>query len=512
MEEEIEDKNKKGEKLIQTEESRDSGIELGRISENTENTIRENTGKKVSSLQTIFSIWNTMIGSTIISIPYNVYLAGIIPTIIFGLLYGFICYFTCSIVVKLGGKEEEFANVVFNYFSYSLGKNFGKFGRFLQITFNLMINIGATFVYFLIINQNLFPCICLLLGFFGIDLDADDITPYFSRFSLFYCALIICIVIFPLTILKEMRLLVKFNSYGIYFVSILLLFVIYTGISSLIKDTFHFEYKQNIEGDKNRYLLLFGENINRLSGTLSLGLFCHSVILPLLKNNRKPENNQRDLFLGYVCVTFTYIIIGIMGYIGFSGSEFSSTFHDNWFRFFKSDNYFILVLRLLNVIQLSSIFPILFFVVRQQLFSTFCESYINSKIHRVVFSLILFSLCIIVLYFFYDTLGDFISYLGASTALILVYTISPITNMIYYYMRHQTKKEVKLITNKMKSSISSEDQKPIFPGDLGEPVPLKPVKAFFFYLSMMLIVFLGIMTFVLQIVSVNFFKVKIQKN
>ena len=155
---------------------------------------------------------------------------------------------------------------------------------------------------------------------------------------------------------------------------------------------------------------------------------------------------------------------------------------------------------------------ILFFVVRQQLFSTFCESYINSRIYRVIFSLILFSLCFIVLYFFYNTLGDFISYLGASTALILVYTISPVTNMIYYYMRHQTKEEVKLICDKINSSISDENQKPIFPEGFGEPVSLKPVKAFFFYLSMMLIIFLGIMTFVLQIVSVNFFKVKIQKN
>ena len=48
-----------------------------------------------------------MIGSTLLSLPYNVYNAGIIPTIIIGLLYGFIWYFTCYIVVKLGAKEEK---------------------------------------------------------------------------------------------------------------------------------------------------------------------------------------------------------------------------------------------------------------------------------------------------------------------------------------------------------------------------------------------------------------------
>jgi hypothetical protein len=122
-----------------------------------------------------------------------------------------------------------------------------------------------------------------------------------------------------------MHFLAKFNSYGIYFVSVLLIFVIYQGIATLATDKFHFEYKENIEGSKDRNLFLFGENIGILTGTLSLGLFCHSVILNLLKSNKIQENNQRDLFWGYFCVTMTYIIIGIMGYIGFSGSDFLLT-------------------------------------------------------------------------------------------------------------------------------------------------------------------------------------------
>ena len=515
MKDNLDDNNSNEDELIENQPERDSNIELGRLSEGTLDEIEKKKGdhdsKKVNSIHTIFSIWNTMIGSSIISIPYNVYLAGIIPTIIVGLLYGFICYFTCSIVVKLGGKEEEFANVVFNYFNYGFGRKYARFGKILQITFNLMINIGATFVYFLIINQNLYPCLCLFIKLFNDNIDEEDITPYFDKFSLFYCALIVSVIVFPLTILKEMTCLVKFNSYGIYFVSSLLIFVIYNGIRTLIKDTFHFEYKENIEGSQDRYLFLFGQDISTLTGTLSIGLFSHSVILPLLKNNKIQENNQRDLFYGYLCVTLTYIIIGILGYIGFSGSEFSSQFKDNWFRFFKSDNYLILALRILNVIQLISIFPILFFVVRTQLFSTFFKSYLKSTIPIIIFSIILLFFCIIILYFFYDTLGKLIAIIGASTALVLVYTISPVINMIYYYIRHQTIEEVKRISNQRRDDSNSEER-PVFPEILREPVRLKPVKAFFFYLSMFLIIIVGIITFVLQFVKINFFKVTIKNN
>ena len=519
MEDNINSGNVNEEKLVKNENERESDVELGRITGKTLEKIKKleevPDSKKVSSLQTVFSVWNTMIGSSIVSIPYNVYCTGIIPTVVIGLVYGFICYFTCSIVVKLGGNEEEFANVVYNYFNYAFGKRYAKIGRIFQITFNLMINIGATFIYFLIINQNLYPCLCLFLKIFNCDLDEEDLTPSFSKFSLLYCALIVSVLVFPLTILREMGALVKFNSYGIYFVSVLLIFVIFNGFLTISKDHFHFEYIENIKDNKDRNLFLYGDNPGILAGTLSLGLFCHSVILPLLKNNRHPENNQRDLFYGYLCVTLTYIIIGIMGYIGFSGHQFESEFQDNWFRFYKSDNYFILVLRLLNVVQLISIFPILFFVVRTQFFSTFFKKYLKSLFHIIIFSFILLFLCIVVLYICYDTLGKLIGIVGASTALVLVYSIAPVINMIYYYKRHQSKEEVKKrIEQNISEADDQEQQEKIrsFWGNLLEPVRLKPVKAFFFYLSMMLIILVGIITLILQFVEVNFFDIHIKKN
>ena len=496
--------------LLLVEEERDSDVKMGRITDTTYQKIenlkdsQQPIQKKLHSYQTVFSVWNTMIGSSILSIPYNVYCAGIIPTIIIGLLYGYICFLTCSVVVKLGGKEEDFAKIVYNYFYYGFGPKSAKVGKIIQITFNLLMNTGATFIYFLIINQNLFPCICFFLKLFNIDIDGQDLTPHFDKFSLFYCALVVCVIVFPLTILKEMQCITKFNSAGIYFVSALLIFVIYQGIATLATDNFHFEYKENMEGSEDRNLFLFGENIGLLVGTLSIGLFSHSVILPIMNNNRNQENNQRDLFLGYVLVTLTYIIIGIMGYIGFSGSEFSTTFEKNWFMFFKSDNIFILILRILNVIQLISIFPLLFSVVRKQLFSTFFESYSTKTVPIVIFSFILLSLCVLILYLFYDLLAELISFIGAGAALILVYTISPLTNMIDYYIRHQPKKEIeKLKANKNEFLI---------PINFEELKVLNPCKAFIFYMCMIFIISLGIITLLLQIMPVNFFNIKIEKS
>ena len=502
------------ENLIPDDESeQDSIVKLGRISdlnlENIEN-IENNEEppkkdiKKISSFQTVFSVWNSMMGSSIISLPYNVYKAGIIPTVIIGILYGYINYLTCAVVVRLGKKESEFSKVVYNYFYYGFGKKVAKVAKILQITFNLMINTGIIFIFFLIINQNLFPCICLFLRLFSIDINSEDLSPHLNKFSLFYCVLIFSIIIFPLTIVKEMHFLSKLNSYGIYFISASLIFMIYTGISSLVNNNLHFEYKENIEGSKDRNLFLFGQHPGLMAGTFSLGYFCHSFILPLMKNNRNQENNQRDLFIGYICVTITYITVGIMGYIGFSGSEFSPDFKDNWYRFFKSDNYFILVLRIFNVIQLTLLFPMCFHIVRTELMEKFFKSYIDSFRVILIFSMSLLGLCAIILYLCYDILGILIGYVGAITSLVLVYTIPPLINMINYYIRHQPKKEIE----KLKENKEELD----LPINTEEIVPLKPSKAFIFYYCMLLIILLGFITLFLQIKPVNFFGIKIEKN
>lgn len=109
---------------------------------------KDKDGSHVSSFVTILSIWNTMIGSSSVAIPYCVSRAGIIPTIVLCVIFMFVCFYTCRVVVKTGGKDSDYANTVYRYF----GKSIGPIGRIMQIVFNLSINIGGSFIYFVIIK------------------------------------------------------------------------------------------------------------------------------------------------------------------------------------------------------------------------------------------------------------------------------------------------------------------------------------------------------------------------
>jgi amino acid permease len=163
---------------------------------------------------------------------------------------------------------------------------------------------------------------------FGLNVEQDKMLDIdFNRFSIVYCSIIVCALMFPLIVKKEINFLLKINSLGVYCVILIIIFIIYNFIKSLLNTSFDFEYIENSKDSPVRHLHLFGPDISKLAGMLSLGYFSHSIILPILKNNEKQENNKRDLFFGYLLVCFTYSFIGITGYIGFSGSDFEPQFN-----------------------------------------------------------------------------------------------------------------------------------------------------------------------------------------
>jgi hypothetical protein len=130
--------------------------------------------------------------------------------------------------------------------------------------------------------------------------------------------------------MKQVNLLIKLASYGIYFVAVNFGFVIITSIMTMSNTSFDFELQKNISNNPEdvRHLYLFGENPSNLMGLLMGSYFSHSFILPILRNNANPENNKRDLFFGYLLVFLTYVIIGVLGYIGFSGYKFNPVYQN----------------------------------------------------------------------------------------------------------------------------------------------------------------------------------------
>jgi hypothetical protein len=50
--------------------------------------------------------------------------------------------------------------------------------------------------------------------------------------------------------------------------------------------------------------------------------------LPVLRQSKNPEKNNRDLFIGYFLVYISYSVVGTFGYIGFIGTNYASFFEN----------------------------------------------------------------------------------------------------------------------------------------------------------------------------------------
>ena len=71
-------------------------------------------------------------------------------------------------------------------------------------------------------------------------------------------------------------------------------------------------------------LSLFGSHAHSLVGILCGGFYLHNISLPIIRNAQNPENNLRDVFLGFLLVFISYVACGTLGYIGFSNEEIFS--------------------------------------------------------------------------------------------------------------------------------------------------------------------------------------------
>ena len=57
-------------------------------------------------------------------------------------------------------------------------------------------------------------------------------------------------------------------------------------------------------------------------GILCTGFFIHQCSLPLVQKAAEPAKTKRNVFLGYLAVYCTYLIVGVCGCIAFKGIKF----------------------------------------------------------------------------------------------------------------------------------------------------------------------------------------------
>ena len=151
------------------------------------------------------------------------------------------------------------------------------------------------------------------------------------------------------------------------------------------------------------------------------------------------------------------------------------------------------------VFHLITAFPILSLIVRIQTLTFFFGSEYPGRKHVIICVLIQLFLCLIIFYFFYDSLAQLLSVFGACASFILVYAFPPSVKMIDYYL---VKKGINLNGESSDLNNDSEDNK--------KSVKFR-FKDILFFIGHFFFILIGIANVVFQFVPINFFNITLRE-
>ncbi|XP_005998499.1 neutral amino acid transporter 9 [Latimeria chalumnae] len=421
-----------------------------------------------SSIITIFTIWNTMMGTSILSMPWGIKQAGFTFGILITFLMGLLTLYCCYRVVKsrqaiplIDTSNWEFPDVCKYYF--------GPFGHWSSLAFSMVSLIGAMVVYWVLMSNFLFNTGKFIHNHIY-DLNVTDHFPATNGSEKVICPyppnhqrnsslnlqtsspnevetlefnkwwsktktvpLYLVLILLPLLNFKSASFFARFNVLGT--ASVLYLVVLVTWKAA------HLGFHLECHWFTSTYYFVpeFRVFFPQLTGTLTLAFFIHNCIITLLKNNKNQENNVRDLSIAYLLVGLTYLYVGVLIFATFPSPPLpKDCIEPNFLDNFPSTDILVFVARMFLLFQMTTVYPMLGYLVRVQLLGQLFGNTYPSIFHVLLLNIMLVGVGITMARF-YPNIGGIIRYSGATCGLAFVFVYPSLTHMISLHQTGQLK-------------------------------------------------------------------------
>jgi len=180
----------------------------------------------------------------------------------------------------------------------------------------------------------------------------------------------VLVVVLPLANLPSIRLLAKLNTIGVFCFMIILGFA-YTSAIVAGVDLKAFESKR----------MFNPPSAGIVFGIFSLSFFIHNAVMTIMRGAAKPSNNKRDLGLAFLLTWFCYASMGISANIcpphlaGHQDAGLEALAHakNGMFDLPQPPAMapVLILARIAVLMQSLTVYPVLLFIVRSQLFTAF---------------------------------------------------------------------------------------------------------------------------------------------
>ncbi|NXW08136.1 S38A9 protein, partial [Fregetta grallaria] len=421
---------------------------------------------KNSSIVTIFMIWNTMMGTSILSIPWGIKQAGFTSGIILILLMGILTLYCCYRVVKsrkmiplIDTSNWEFPDVCKYYF--------GSFGQWSSLLFSMVSLVGAMVVYWVLMSNFLFNTGKFIYNFVH-DINVTDIVPgtngsnkvicpsaasghppqnrsvVFSSgnntgFELFEewwnksqtVPFYLIAVLLPLLNLKSPSFFAKFNVLG----TVSVVYLVFLVTLKAARLGIHLEYNWFTEND----FFVPGVSTSIISHGVA-GIFSYvftstrCFLISVISGESNGDSTVRDLSIAYFLVGLTYLYVGVIIFASFPSPPLSKEcIEQNFLDNFPSDDIMSFVARIFLLFQMMTVYPLLGYLARVQLLRQFFGNAYPSVFHVFVLNIAIVGAGVAMARF-YPNIGGIIRYSGATCGLAFVFVYP---SLIYVISLHR---------------------------------------------------------------------------
>ncbi|KAL3206934.1 hypothetical protein MRX96_039767 [Rhipicephalus microplus] len=355
-----------------------------------------------------FAIWNTMMGTSLLSMPWAMSQAGFAGGIMLILAIGLLCLYTAYRILSspsltgLKGEPLEFSDVCRHF-------------------------LGDVFVY------------DHIAGIIGPDDQSASLLcaksfsdPYEFDVSLFSNAtnttndkildvleskytmpIVLVFLMFPVINLKSPSFFFKFTSLGTISVFYLLIYIFIKSANWGVN--INFVDKTNLF-----YTPLFKTTFPALTGVLCLSFFIHNCIISMMRNQKRPENNKRDLSIAFGLVITTYLLVGIPFYITFPMAK--SCIEDNLLNNFANHDVMAFVTRIFLLVQYITLFPMITYLLRVQFMHWVYRTVYPGFKQVVTVNAVVVTMCVLFAIFL-PQIGTILRYCGALSGLVYIFSL-----------------------------------------------------------------------------------------
>lgn len=417
----------------------------------TEICIEDPDAKTQSSILTIFALWNTMMGSSLLCMPWAVAQAGLVGGIVFIVLMGALCYYTAFRTYD-SQRFVESAKDVTVEFTDICEKVLGRWAKWCSMVFAILPLIGAIIVFWVLMSTFARNISVFLYDWISGELHsssdsglvcpsnfrnssrADAAGPEGEKVltglkaflaSKVFWPLILVVLLFPIINLKDPGFFYKFTSLGTVSVLYLVIYLLYKSFAWGL----HVDFS---DSQSKHYMPLIGLKLPSLTGILCVSYYLHNAVISMLRYNKNQENNVRDLGIGYGLVAVTYFIIGVPFYLTFPLDK--GCIQDNFLNNFVTTDIMAAVTRTFLLLQFVTLFPMIAYIIRSQtLHSIFGDSFPNRIVVLILNAILV--LISVIFAIFYPDVGDVLRYCGAISGLMAVFLLPLLVYMVALYRK-----------------------------------------------------------------------------